>query len=229
MEYDLSPKTVILIISLTISAYLVDQCITPPNPAPSANIEYGSDSMKIIHRLEKIRPWATVLWILHFVLMIFPKNRADLCLNPDVLNEDMYRWSNTTVIYIIAVFICATSRMIAYAQLGKNFTYRLATPSGLIKSGFYAYVQHPSYTALLGIAVINACSMLAPDGTIACILPRVIAGPTLKPLFAFIMTAAAVTGIYFRVRDEETMMRKEFGAEWEEWNKKTKKFIPFIF
>ncbi|KAI1002291.1 hypothetical protein K3495_g5914 [Podosphaera aphanis] len=119
--------------------------------------------------------------------------------------------------------------MAAYSQLGKNFTYRLATPSGLIKTGFYAYVQHPSYTALLGIAAINAFSMLAPDGTIACVLPRVLAGTTWKIFAGLVMTGAAITGIYCRVRDEETMMKKEFGAEWEEWNKNTKKFIPFIF
>ncbi|CCU74214.1 unnamed protein product [Blumeria hordei] len=228
MEIDLSLNSVSLVAALGVSAYLVDQCITPPNPAPSASIEYGNDSMQVIHKLELLRPWAFLVWFLHYALILFPHNRESICLNPDLLNEDLYTWNKTTIIYVLVILVAATSRVAAYAQLGKNFTYRLATPSGLIKTGFYAYVQHPSYTALLAVASVNGFTMLRFDGTLACLLPRWISSISWHPIVGVIVTAAAIFGLYCRVRDEETMMKKEFGKEWEDWNKSTKKFIPFI-
>lgn len=32
-----------------------------------------------------------------------------------------------------------------------------------------------------------------------------------------------------RVRDEEDMLRDQFGKEWEEWHRETKRFVPGIF
>ncbi|RKF72430.1 putative isoprenylcysteine carboxyl methyltransferase [Golovinomyces cichoracearum] len=228
MEIDLSLSTLSLIAAYIGTAYLVDRSITPPNPAPSSKIEYDSDSMQVVHKLYYMRPAICLLYLLHLAQILFPKNRSDICLNPDLLSLDMYRWSPTTVSYFLIIFVAATSRMAAYAQLGKNFTYRLATPSGLIKTGFYAYVQHPSYTALLIVASVNGFTMLRLDCSLACVVPRYIATSTWNPLIGIAMTVAVFFLIYFRVRDEETMMKGAFGAEWEDWNRKTKKFIPFL-
>lgn len=172
MEYDLSFPTISLILAYVVACYCVDQCITPPNPAPSANKEYSGDTMQIVHKLQYIKPVAYVLWLTLFCLLIFPHNRSSFCLNPDLLNEEFLYWNKTNVIYLVVVYMAAISRMAAYAQLGPNFTYRLATPSGLIKTGFYAYVQHPSYTALLTIASANGFYMLRFDSPLACVLPR---------------------------------------------------------
>lgn len=228
MDLDLSLPTISLVIAFVVAGYCVDQCITPPNPAPSAKIEYGGDSMQIVHKLEYIRPFCFALWLIHLCLVLFPHNRSSFCLNPDLLNEDFFSWNKTTIIYLLIVFVAAVSRIAAYAQLGSNFTYRLATPNGLIKTGFYAYVQHPSYTALLTVAAINGFTMLRFDGGLACVLPRSVLLSTWNPIVGIALTAFSFTGLYFRVRDEETMMKNEFGAEWEEWNSKTKKFIPFV-
>lgn len=32
-----------------------------------------------------------------------------------------------------------------------------------------------------------------------------------------------------RVTEEEMMLKKTFGKEWEDWHKKTKRFIPGVF
>jgi protein-S-isoprenylcysteine O-methyltransferase Ste14 len=32
-----------------------------------------------------------------------------------------------------------------------------------------------------------------------------------------------------RVHEEEAMMKETFGKEWEEWHKRTKRFIPGFF
>lgn len=31
-----------------------------------------------------------------------------------------------------------------------------------------------------------------------------------------------------RVRDEEAMLKRTFGKKWEDWHKKTKRFIPGV-
>lgn len=228
LQIDLSFNTLSLVGCYIAAAYLVDRSITPPNPSPS-KADHEGDLMRVAAKLQYMRPAIFLLWILHFTEILFPYNRNELCLNPDLLNPDMYRWSTTTVLYFVTIFTAAISRMAAYAQLGKNFTYRLATPSGLIKTGFYAYVQHPSYTALLVVASVNGFTMLRLDSSLACITPRYIAAATWNPLIGIFMTLAVVALLHCRVRDEETMMKSAFGTEWEEWNRKTKKFIPFLF
>ena len=40
--------------------------------------------------------------------------------------------------------------------------------------------------------------------------------------------AVVFMGITMRVRDEEAMLKEKFGDEWVEWNRKTKRFIPYI-
>jgi protein-S-isoprenylcysteine O-methyltransferase Ste14 len=32
-----------------------------------------------------------------------------------------------------------------------------------------------------------------------------------------------------RVREEETMLKKTFGNEWEPWHARTKRFVPGVF
>lgn len=39
---------------------------------------------------------------------------------------------------------------------------------------------------------------------------------------------AAVGGMVVRVRDEERMLKKEFGGEWEKWHAGTRRFIPGV-
>ena len=39
----------------------------------------------------------------------------------------------------------------------------------------------------------------------------------------------AAWGVRARVRDEEAMLKRKFGKEWEEWHARTKRFVPGIF
>jgi protein-S-isoprenylcysteine O-methyltransferase Ste14 len=34
--------------------------------------------------------------------------------------------------------------------------------------------------------------------------------------------------LFTRVKDEEEMLKGQFGKEWEEWHRSTKRFIPGI-
>ena len=44
-----------------------------------------------------------------------------------------------------------------------------------------------------------------------------------------VLIGAALIATWIRVEDEESMLKKRFGAEWEDWHRKTKRFIPWVF
>lgn len=97
-------------------------------------------------------------------------------------------------------------------SLGKYFTVDVTIKEDhkIKKEGFYRYVRHPSYafsllTSLgLGLYLNNWLSL------ILAILP---------PFLAFT----------YRIRVEEQALIEQFGEEYLEYRKKTKKLIPFIY
>lgn len=71
------------------------------------------------------------------------------------------------------------------------------------------------------------------DGMLACWLPRwFIANEKFETAFtvgSYTLAAIAVYILSIRVRDEENMLKKAFGKEWEVYHAKTKRFIPYMF
>lgn len=119
----------------------------------------------------------------------------------------------------------------AYSNLGKNFTFGLAKPNGLVTEGIYAYVQHPSYTGLALMAVGSFFVFFRLDGAAACFV-----SPEYWPLLhSWSATVYVGSGLLLvltlatRVMQEETMLKELFGAEWEQWHTRTKRFIPGVF
>ena len=43
-----------------------------------------------------------------------------------------------------------------------------------------------------------------------------------------VLIGAALIATWTRVKDEESMLMKRFGAEWEDWHRKTERFIPWV-
>jgi len=103
-------------------------------------------------------------------------------------------------------------RFIAIQQLGKAFTVdvQIATNQKLKQDGLYSIVRHPSYTgvllAFLGLAITFSSwlSLL-----VICI-----------PIF---------TAFIYRISVEENALKGEFGADYLEYIKRTKRLIPFIY
>lgn len=150
---------------------------------------------------------------------------------PQDLSLTTPAWSPASALPL-ALILCAgvPLRLISYASLGPDFTFALARPRGLKTTGIYGYVQHPSYTGLccLLLGIISYLGRL--DGVLACWLPagalRALAAwkwfvaPCLAaPFFAVLVT---------RVREEEEMLKGEFGGEWERWHGRTARFIPWV-
>lgn len=99
-----------------------------------------------------------------------------------------------------------------HRQLGRywSVTLEIKDKHQLITSGVYAQVRHPMYSAFFLWALAQAL-----------LLPNLVAG--LAGLVGF------GTLFFFRVGREEQMMREAFGAEYEAYEKRTKRIIPGIY
>jgi protein-S-isoprenylcysteine O-methyltransferase Ste14 len=125
------------------------------------------------------------------------------------------------------IFVAAPIRLLAFKQLGRNFTFQLARPQGLVTTGMYAYVQHPSYVTNMAVLWGNLLMMVGPGGAAGCWMPS--AAVKWMGVVLAVLCVIAVWGLSVRVRDEEEMLRREFGREWEEWHERTKRFVPGVF
>ena len=103
-------------------------------------------------------------------------------------------------------------RFAAIRTLGKFFSYELKVVSGqrIVQEGLYKYLRHPSYTGF-GLILIG--------------LPLI-----LNSWLGFIAILSLVgVGFSIRILWEETVLVQHFGAEYRDYQKKTKRLIPFVW
>jgi protein-S-isoprenylcysteine O-methyltransferase Ste14 len=88
-----------------------------------------------------------------------------------------------------------------------NFEFE--NTASLIKEGIYKYIRHPMYGSLLFLAI----------------------GAMLKDitLISVSLTVAVIIFLVLTAKIEEKENIKFFGSEYEDYIKKTKMFIPYIF
>jgi protein-S-isoprenylcysteine O-methyltransferase Ste14 len=77
--------------------------------------------------------------------------------------------------------------------------------------------------------------LLRLDGIFGCVLPsRAVrwemgSGFGVWPALLVVLGVLGLCGIWVRVKDEEAVLKKEFGREWEEYHRRTMRFIPGVF
>lgn len=226
---NLSFSSTSLVTAFTLSGYLAYRCAQNPNPNPT-NAKV-TDRIGILTELASASRYLLAsIWLYHIILILFPENRANICLHPELLNENLFTWSRGSVIFLIVIFIAAPIRLLAYKNLGKNFTFRLEKPKNLVKDGLYAYVQHPSYTTIFLVQVGCLCFWGRFDGVSACFLPASFVGIRWNSEIAGVVIAVGTAWILWeRVKDEEAMLKREFGKEWIEYHSRTSRFLPGFF
>ena len=129
------------------------------------------------------------------------------------LNFQLY-----TIVVIGIVLICIggalriTSRMtLKKAGFSMVNSYKLQIVGGqrLITDGIYSRIRHPLYlgemTRNLGFALL------------------------FSSLYGLIVMIIANIFLFYRIEIEEKMLIAEFGLEYEEYKKKTKKLIPHLY
>jgi protein-S-isoprenylcysteine O-methyltransferase Ste14 len=125
-------------------------------------------------------------------------------LNLRVLPEVPLVWDTGLLITLVGIAISLWARQ----SLGGNWSsvVTLKDDHELIRQGPYRWIRHPIYTGIL-VAVLGTAMI---KGHLRGWLGLVI-------LFA---------GFYFKARREESFLRQEFGAGFEEHTQRTGMFLP---
>lgn len=95
--------------------------------------------------------------------------------------------------------------------LGKHFSVEVGIQEEhkLVAVGPYRYLLHPRYAGIIlfsfGIALV------------------------FRSWIGLALAAVTVAVVFWRIHDEEKLMRQEFGTEWEEFAAKRWRLIPFVF
>jgi len=126
----------------------------------------------------------------------------------------------------------AILRILCYRILGRHFTYQMAILKNhsLITEGPYSIVRHPSYTGMvvfnlgMGIAHVSEGSWMRE-----CLMKSGLTGKAIVIVhIAGLMFLAGK--LLVRVPAEDSVLREEFGAEWDRWAKQTSyKLIPWVY
>ncbi|SFI28607.1 methyltransferase family protein [Halpernia frigidisoli] len=103
-------------------------------------------------------------------------------------------------------------RLVVVYNLGKYFTVdvTIVKDHKLITDGFYKYIRHPSYSFSL-LTFVGLALVL--NNWIAAIV-------LLIPVFSMFL---------WRIKIEEKVLTEQFGSEYTDYMKRTKKLIPFIY
>ncbi|KAK1623836.1 isoprenylcysteine carboxyl methyltransferase [Colletotrichum phormii] len=199
-----------------------------------------ADSIRWMNLTHKHTPKVILLPLallsLHFaaLTLYFPSIPASILRHgaENGLSASLTTWSASTLLPLSAIFLLGVPlRLGPYRSLGKNFTFQLTKPDQLKTTGIYSYLQHPSYTGVMVLVLSNVALLARLDGVLSCwVAPGLhhglqsvqwVLGPAACCVFLF--------GVWTRVREEERMLRDEFGEKWERWHASTARFVPYVF
>ena len=117
--------------------------------------------------------------------------------------------------FYVGLFLMMTGilfRQYSIWVLGRFFStkVRIVSDHRIVKEGPYKYLRHPSYTGMLMILLGLGLASRTWLGTIIILA-----------LFSLV--------IGYRINVEEKTLRVEFGQEYVEYAKKTKRLVPILF
>ncbi|KAI0060184.1 hypothetical protein BV25DRAFT_1828306 [Artomyces pyxidatus] len=131
---------------------------------------------------------------------------------------------------VASTFLGSAIRLICFRELGKFFTYELAIRDKhkLVMSGPYSIVRHPSYTGIALVYVgITLCGLAKGTWMMESGIMHTAVGWTAATVWAVIV--GYVTFVISRARQEDIMLRREFGEEWEMYAKRVPcRYVPGV-
>ncbi|KAH7888164.1 hypothetical protein F5I97DRAFT_1806556 [Phlebopus sp. FC_14] len=130
------------------------------------------------------------------------------------------------------VVLAGILRASCYRTLGPFFTFYLSIRKGhkLATGGPYAFVRHPSYSALL----LHPVGMLLAHGTKGSWLREsgvlhIPGAPTVFWVW-WVLFMVCVVMAAARAPEEDEMMKVTFGDEWERWAARVKyRLVPYVY
>ena len=131
----------------------------------------------------------------------------------DFLGLGIYHIILVEGVIALAVMVCALGiRIWAAVSLGKYYTTTLMITEGqrVVSTGPYSRIRHPGYLA--EILIWSAFGVLASNLVVVIALPVMF-----------------VVVYLYRISSEEKMLASELGDRYREYQRKTRKLIPFIY
>ena len=169
-------------------------------------ITSGSSKRTVQSRSEReshVSVW--VVWIAWFLLFGHGFRR------PSLADHFIEATSDTVGVGLALTAVGLAFSVWARICIGKNWSARIELKHGhqLIRNGPYAIVRHPIYLGFMLATLGTAIAFAEWSGTLA---------------FALIVLAWG-----YKARLEESAMIEQFGSEYEEYRRKVKGFIPFVW
>ncbi|KAE9365202.1 hypothetical protein N431DRAFT_420123 [Stipitochalara longipes BDJ] len=221
-------SNILLALTILFSTYLTILSQLHPNAKPNTKDTISPFTQPAFLALTHLI--VTLLALHHaFLTLSYPSPPSLLCPNATNLTPSLFTWSPTTSLCLLIILLSAPLRLLAFRQLGPNFTFQLREPGKLVTTGLYRYVQHPSYTAVIIVMLSNLCLLARIDGSIGCWVGKEVVASGWWKVFAGVLVGVQVVSMGVRVWDEERMLRGTFGKEWEVWHARTRRFVPGLF
>ena len=169
----------------------------------------------LLNRVYKTKKNREKGWDKNSLLIIWITIAISITLGILVTNNIYVPISKTSLINytgLVLIVLGIAIRLIAIRTLGKFFTVNLnlAEDHLLIKNGLYKYIRHPSYSGSLLSFLGFGLSLNNWPALIVIFIPV---------LLSFI----------YRINIEEKLMSGQFGKEYDEYKKLTKRIVPFIY
>lgn len=142
-----------------------------------------------------------------FLIGMFGGYILDLNAAKELLNPFNLIQYTGIIITLTGIFI----RVNTIYKLGKSFSVNIGVheEQKLLKSGLFKLIRHPAYFGIFLAFIGISISFYNPITT------------TFGIIFPFI-------GLMYRIDIEEKILIKYFGNEYKQYQKETKKLIPFI-
>ncbi|KAF5346592.1 hypothetical protein D9758_013449 [Tetrapyrgos nigripes] len=210
------------ILSLVISAVSVWVNMTSPN-LPAAGKEIVVTEHKAITtggaNLVKLLP--TTSFLLE-ALILFVQDLSHT--NSSILPNAYHSRTRGTqyCLGVVLLIVSGLLRYLCYRELGRHFTFEVSLLQGhkLVTTGPYSFVRHPGYTATSLFFSGLLCTITASG-------PGVDYNTTLVAVFwlsgiaiSILYLAAVLRTQMDRMKKEDAILKREFGKEWVEWEKR---------
>ncbi|KAL3429156.1 hypothetical protein BDV09DRAFT_200876 [Aspergillus tetrazonus] len=221
-------------IAVISGSYLFQHVLHPPNPNPDKTVKGDPfRHNKMILLLSLHSKLVAIFGLCHAILPLLPlRTHESVC--PSGYISGLLSWSAESAVFVASLLCGGILRFLAIAfhQLQQNFTFAIAKPTRLVRSGLYAYMQHPSYTGAI-LLVMGFCALvLRTGGVLTCWSTNPVLdllGRSLGYLSIVYYALLVILVIPKRIQQEEELLRKSFGEEWVEYHQSTARLIPWVF